>query len=89
MGLQSGDIHAYTFPDENGLGDWSLVAKKKVSERSERALMKTSIRATTKLTHSIYFAPSSLGEDGEQGQEGGGHDRLGEGETEQQRGRCG
>jgi len=28
----------------------------KVSDRSERALVKTSIRATTKLTHSIYFA---------------------------------
>jgi len=28
---------------------------------SERAFWKTSIRATTKPTHSIYFAPSSLG----------------------------
>ena len=34
-----------------------------VSERSERVLWKTRIRATTILTlfHSIYFAPSSLG----------------------------
>ena len=37
------------------------LANVQVSERSERALMKTRIRATSKLTHSIYFAPSSLG----------------------------
>ena len=35
----------------------------KVSERSERALRKTRIRATTKPTHSIHFAPASLGAD--------------------------
>ena len=44
----------------------ALIAREKgsdleVSERSERALRKTRVRATTKLTHSFRFAHSSLG----------------------------
>jgi len=37
------------------------VSPDQVSERSAGGLMKTSMRATMKLTHSIRFAPSSLG----------------------------
>ena len=47
--------------EENVVGERKSMCVSKVSERSERALRKTRIRATTKPTHSIRIAPSSLG----------------------------
>jgi len=37
VGLQSGDIHVYTFPDESGNGDWIEVVKKKTGNKDKKA----------------------------------------------------
>jgi len=36
VGLQSGDIHVYSFPDENGNGDWVEMVKKKTGNKEKK-----------------------------------------------------